>query len=237
MKRLSKAERVIQTVVTSGLVAGAQFQQETIVPFLRRVLGDDAAGWVVYSVAMILIAAVFHLIGVGARSFFDHAAWARRLVLRDQHVEGWWIDAVIRPGDELTGGIVEIFYRKGGLKISGTTFNRRGKRIGPFNSKNSMFYDNELIYVYTKDPQASAAPHSHGFGTYEFQPSGSWSPKEFNGFFSSRESEQEWRVHGRKLPEPPPPTDDEKGELVRRFLDDYERGSALQDRRRGTAAP
>lgn len=233
MERLVKTERVIQTLVTSALVTGAQFQQESIVPLLRRVLGEQAAGWAVYSLALVLIAALFHLVGVAADLFFERAAWARRLVLRDQFVEGCWADVVIGPGRELSGGIVHIFYRDGELRISGTTYDRRGKRIGPFFSKHSMFCDNDLVYVYTKDPQALGASPSHGFGTYTFQPSQSWSPTEFNGFFSSRESAQDWQVHGRKMTHPLPPSAEGQGDYVRRFLEEYERTSALPDPRRG----
>ncbi|HEX6201579.1 MAG TPA: hypothetical protein VF100_01175 [Thermoanaerobaculia bacterium] len=228
MERLARAERAIQTVVTAGLVAGAQFQQESLVDFLRSFLGGTAAGGVVYSFAMVVIAAVFYLIGVAADQFFEHVTWARRLVLRDQFVEGCWIDAVIAPGKELSGGIVRIFYRDGEMKISGTTYDRRGKRIGPFSSKHSMFCDNDLVYVYTKDRQAGGGSESHGFGTYTFKPSESWSPTELDGFFSSRDSAHDWRVHGRKLEDAPPRNVEIEGDFVRRFLDDYERTSALE---------
>lgn len=226
MERLVSAQRVIQTVVTAGLLTAAQVQQESIVPFLRRILGEESAGWVVYSFAMVLIAAVFYFIGVAADFFFEHATWARRLVLRDQFVEGCWADVVIASGKELSGGIVRIFYRDGEMKVAGTTYDRNGKRIGPFSSKHSMFCDNELVYVYTKDQQA-AGSESHGFGTYTFQPSESWSPTELDGFFSSRDSTHDWRVHGRKLKHAPPRNAAAEGDLVRRFLDDYERTNAF----------
>ena len=42
------------------------------------------------------------------------------------------------------------FKPNGELKISGTTYDHLGRRIGPFFSKHSMLCDNELIYVYTE---------------------------------------------------------------------------------------
>jgi hypothetical protein len=229
MERLTRAERLIQVVVTSGLVLGAQFQQDSIIPLLRSVLGENAAGPVLYSIAMVVIVGAFELVGATADRFFEKATWARRLVLRDQFVEGQWADVVVAPDGDVTGGIVEIFYRDGELKISGTTYDREGKWIGTFFSKHSMLCDNELIYVYTKDPQARAEPDSHGFGTYTFRPSPWRSPTEFNGFFSSRQSAQDCRVHGRKVIDAPLRDDEERGEYVRRFLARHESRRARQE--------
>lgn len=236
MERLIKAQRAIQLVVTTALVAGTQYQQDSIIPYLRRVLGDSASGWAVYGLALLLIGVVFHLIGVAADTFLERATWARRLVLREQFVEGQWADVVVGPNDELTGGIVDIFYRNGELQVSGTTYDRLGRRIGPFFSKHSMFCDNDLIYIYTKDPQALARSPSLGFGTYTFQPCRWRSPTEFNGFFSSRQSSQDYRVHGRKIEGRPLRSDEECGRYVSTFLAKYEYLRAREEDAKTAAA-
>lgn len=229
MERLSDAQRLIQVVITSGLLLGAQFQEDSLVPWLRGVLGENVTGPVLFTLAMVLIVGSFELVGVVAGRFFEHAAWARRLVLRDRFVEGRWVDVVVAPDGGLTGGLIEIFYRDGELCLSGTTYDRRGKWVGTFHSKHSMLCDNQLVYVYTKDAQAHAEPESHGFGTYTFLPSGRRSPTELTGFFSSRQSARDASVYGRKVTDARLDGDEERRAYVRRFIERYDESRARQD--------
>jgi len=220
MTHFDNFQRSFRLMVAGITITILEWLKGGLANFIQDLLGKQAH-WVLLGVtaAVLVILAIF---------FFEYAAsqlikWIqplRRWIMGEKFVEGVWIDIVRTQNSEgifYSGGILEIYFQKGELLVSGDTFDETGKKIGNFNSDFVHYVDWDFSYHYYKGVYAEQSTPD-GYSSYHFKPNRPY-PEAFDGFYLPENANSISRVVGEKLqPDVKEKSLEEKGIMVRDYI-------------------
>lgn len=130
---------------------------------------------------LLLILAVF----LGVRQL---AMWllasrrVRRWILREQFIEGKWMDVVRRKGEVVNVGVLNFDIRGDVLHVWGSNFRTDATVQNAFNSEMTNFAWPKLLFYFESDQQTTGSPTSEGTAELRFTPAGSGPPQKYSGF-------------------------------------------------------
>jgi len=199
MQALQTATKWIITTIVALTVTLAEFGKELVKEPVEALMGsEDYATAAAFALVFALVWSLIQLLQEILPWLVQNNVWLRRMLLRKDFIEGTWKDVVRRDCDELnaTGGIVQITYSDGGLKVSGETFDAAGNPIGNFNSLVTHYDKGELVYCFSKYVSRSGErPVSPGYCLYRFSTAlGQPRPHSFYGYFFKEDDNAMYRV-------------------------------------------
>lgn len=123
--------------------------------------------------------------------------WLRKIILKDEFIEGIWLERVENFGLGTITTISKISFKDGKYNFSGTNYSDDGKRVhSNFKADMVAVQGNTMIYKTTRDSQGVS---EEGFGRMRFSSFGSGPPKEFTGFFDLGDGKGRHNVVAKKI--------------------------------------
>lgn len=226
MTRFDKFQRSFQLIMAGICITLLEWTKGGFKELTQDLIGAQAHALVLVAFAAVLVILGIYLLEYLASLMIEHAQFLRRWIMGENFVEGVWVDIVqTHTSDDTTfsGGIFEIFFQGGELRVSGSSFDETGRKIGTFNSNFVHYADWSLSFHYHKGVWA-AKDTPDGYSHYHFNPDKP-RPDSFDGFYIPKDGASINRVVGNQLdPSVRKLTDKQKGEKVRDYIQDMRPG-------------
>ncbi len=122
-----------------------------------------------------IFAAAYTLIRVTSAAVpfvIDHYPSLRRRILKNRHIEGYWVDIIINPATKAVRefSFITITYEDGKLNIEGIIHDEEVRRIGHFKGRFSSYSEHRFEYAYSRHSAFDPTGHGSGLGSYDFAP-------------------------------------------------------------------
>jgi len=105
----------------------------------------------------------------------------RKLIMKNEYIEGVWMDIVMDKTDITSYAIFSIVYENNQFINSGRIYNIEGDKIGSFTSHSTFYNSYKLNFMYEGYAQNVKDKKSAGFGEYTFERNKK-EPNELEGF-------------------------------------------------------
>jgi hypothetical protein len=216
IERLNRGRDRVRTVIVLICIVALAFKQELLAyvqshigqirliaepkPNLFSVpLGDTVPKAVEFGhleVVIPLIAVIiFFVVAERAADIsIDKVRFVRRMLLGRYDVEGRWIDIVYKNRAAVSGGIVDIRYRKGTYSICGYDYKPNGEKGDTFESDSSLYEQGVLRYSFVQHRK-----NKGGNATYRFSIQGFFGPRYFEGEFYNNGDSSHYEVFGHRI--------------------------------------
>ena len=221
MTRFDNFQRSFRLTVAGITITLLEWVKGGLAEFVRDLLGENFHWLLLGITAAVLVILAIFLFEYAASRLIDWIKPLRRWIMGEKFVEGFWVDIVRTDSSEgvgYSGGILEIYFQKGELLVTGDTFDETGKKIGNFHSDFVHFVGWDFSYHYYKGVYAEQSTPD-GYSSYHFKPRKPC-PESFEGFYLPENANSINRVVGEKLEsEVGDKSDEEKGRMVRDYID------------------
>ncbi len=193
----------LKTIESSALPIGV-----TVGVVLADLLTSVARAWLTKPstaavVSIVVIAASIELVKFFAENLFDHCKFIRRMLLRDQYLEGTWFDIMRVDGKPTEVGLSWLGYENWEVKYTGEDYDLKYDSGGtdlamthrfPYTGEKVVYSkDNKLLYKYTADRSDRNDPEIAGYGELQFHPGQRGIPTRYSGHYLRPEGDAKLR--------------------------------------------
>ena len=131
--------------------------------------------------------------------FIDNIKGIRKLIMRKDDIESFWIDVVFDSQRVVGLGFFEIRYYQGSYVVEGIAYDHDMKRFGVWMSKISSYKDRIFEFVYDASRYNVGIKSKCGYGKYYFTRAGYKKVNSIDGYFCEEGSSEVFFVIGKRV--------------------------------------
>ncbi len=187
MKKFESAYRV----AIAALASSASVLAST---YFGRALPQ---GTFIQAYVLISVIIVVFVIDTFIQSLIGRYSSLRKLIYKDDFIEGYWHDESFDPITKtwFHGVLFHIDYRDGELSLTGVTYDKVGRRVATFRSDKLVYSDRVLFYEYESHTDYGVSPIEIGIAQLQFD-----SPAvSYTGFYFSHDGKIKSKIVGEKV--------------------------------------
>lgn len=172
------------------------------IPALLAKQHTTTANSLAISVPIIIITSIIAKFGVDriTRMFVNYIPALRRILYRQEYIEGWWSDVAVIDDTIHEIAIIHIFYQDGEMRLTATIYDCTARRIGKFSSVFSTYDGDKYKFVHERECLRKNQDHesAKGYSEYWFSHDGRH-PLTFTGEFSDPEVPCKFEIFGHRI--------------------------------------
>ena len=173
MKRIIAFENIVKVIATAiGVILANQVA--------RTLDAQQVPPLLTIIVQLVVVGITFVISREGVSYLIDSSQWLRRMIARDQFVEGTWINIIHEPESFIA--IISLKFERGEIRISGQDYHSDGTIFGMFKTEMVSVDWPVIRYKYVWSRNDERQPHIHGYGEIWFTENDT-SPNRGSGFF------------------------------------------------------
>jgi len=135
-------------------------------------------------ILFLVLAVSIQALSAMSRTIIKQSSWVRRIIVGDDYIEGIWVDVAEHNGSK-SYGLFIVRYVKNSFHVVGKEFDDQGQVIYDWQSINSSFDGDRLIYLYSTHTRLGhSVADNYGVSSLTFIRSGpNKFPKSATGYF------------------------------------------------------
>ena len=146
MKKINKFLEITKAAASGilGVLSAYFFKKH-----LNEGGGEELWGTIAIAVVLFIVVSIFNYV---IANIIDKCQWIRKKMLGKDFLEGIWMQKIASRSlteKPIDYHIISILYEKGFYKITGESYNKKGKYIASFQSYSSKYENHILEYPFT----------------------------------------------------------------------------------------